>query len=355
MRTGLYNRHGKLGAKIVDFSGWEMPLQYRGIVEEHLAVRERVGIFDVSHMGRILVTGPEAENLLDYLSTNAIKGKNDHSVTYTVWCLESGGTLDDLLVYKQSPTEYFVVVNAGNRQKDLNHLRKWGENFDVSIEDRFDDGILAIQGPHAPSLMGEIFAEAKELPSMHAIPVSYQGEEIILSRTGYTGEQGFEVYGNIDAIADLWDRILMTGQPFGIVPAGLGARDTLRLEMGFALYGHELTEEIAPIETVAAWTVKKNKGDFLGREALEHWTKARRQYGIMLQDRGIARQGYDLYQEEKWVGKVVSGTMSPSLRRPIAIILVEEKFREGDNIEVQIRHHRCRANIVKLPFYRRSS
>lgn len=354
MKTGLYEKHCALGAKIVDFAGWEMPVQYQGIIHEHKAVRENVGIFDVSHMGRVNIKGPDAEKLVDYLSTNKMSGKKDFSATYTVWCLESGGSVDDLIVYKQGPEDFFVIVNASNREKDLQHLLKVGASYHVEIEDRYSDGILAVQGPKAIQLAGKIFEEVNGLKPMRFAPVNYQGEEIILSGTGYTGAGGLEIYAPMPAAVELWDRFMDLGQDEGIQPIGLGARDTLRLEMGFALYGHELSEEIAPTESVSAWTVKWDKGDFLGKQALEKLQdspKKRSQYGVVLTDRGIAREGCEVYQEDTLIGQVTSGTMSPCLNQAIAIILVERKLQEGDNVQIQIRNNRCNGRVVKLPFY----
>lgn len=354
MKTGLYEKHRVLGAKIVDFAGWEMPVQYQGIIHEHKAVRENVGIFDVSHMGRINIKGPEAEKLLDYLSTNKICGKKDFSATYTVWCLESGGSVDDLIVYKEGLEKFFVIVNASNREKDLEHLRKAGASYDVEIEERYSDGILAVQGPKAMRVAAKIFSEANDLKPMRFAQVNFQGDEIILSGTGYTGSGGLEIYAPMPATVELWDRFMDLGRDEGIQPIGLGARDTLRLEMGFALYGHELSEEIAPIESVSAWTVKWDKEDFLGKRALENLKnspKRRSQYGVVLTDRGIAREGCEVYQENTLIGRVTSGTMSPCSSQAIAIILVERKLKEGDNIQIQVRNNRCNGKVVKLPFY----
>ena len=355
MRTGLYEKHLALGAKMVDFAGWEMPIQYKGIIHEHLAVREKVGIFDVSHMGRVLVKGPEAEKLLDYLSTNKIVGKKDLTATYTVWCKESGGAIDDLIVYKQAHDSFFVVFNASNRLNDLQHLQQIGAEYDVKIQDCFEGGILAVQGPKATPVILGMFKEAQNIKPMRFLPVNFHGEEIILAGTGYTGAGGFEFYASMPAIVQLWDQILDQGQEYGIEPVGLGARDTLRLEMGFALYGHELSEEIAPTESVSRWTVKWDKGDFLGRTALEnleHNPHKRSQCGIVLKERGIAREGCPVFKDGKPIGEVTSGTMSPSLKKAIAIILVEGKLQEGENIEVKIRDKHCLAEVVKLPFYK---
>jgi len=354
MKTILNEQHRALGAKLVEFCGWEMPIQYKGVIQEHMAVRQHVGIFDVSHMGRILVEGNDAEDILDYLSTNALKNKQDGNATYTVWCNEEGMCVDDLIVYRESSTRFFVIVNAGNREKDLNHIQSHAKDWDVKIIDRYkEDGIIAIQGPKAEELVISQFPEAKDVKPMHFMAVNYQGGRIILSRTGYTGAGGFEIYAPNNSIIKLWDLFLTKGEKEGIEPIGLGARDTLRLEKGYALYGHELSDKIAPNESVSGWTIKWDKGEFLGKRALEALQKhpsKRSEYGILLEDKGIAREGYAVFYEGKAIGSVTSGTFSPSLNRAIAIVLVEKKFKEGDSVEIQIRQNLCRGTITKLPF-----
>lgn len=349
MRTALFDRHCALGAKIVEFCGWEMPVQYQGIIPEHKTVREKVGIFDVSHMGRILVEGADAEKYLDYLSTNAISGKEAGSATYTVWSTPKGGCVDDVIVYKIDSTHFFVIVNAGNRQKDLAHLKQQSMGFNVQIQDRFqEEGIIAIQGPKALNLISEIFPEAQQLKFMHFVLFD---NGIILSATGYTGSGGFEVYAPHALIVKLWDQLLEQGQKYGIAPIGLGARDTLRLEMGYALYGHELSEEISANESVSAWTLKWGK-DFLGKEAMQKIEpNKRREYGVVLLEKGIAREGYEVFHHDQSVGKVTSGNYSPTLDKAIAIILVKEKLSKGDIVEIQIRNNRIKAEVVELPFY----
>ena len=333
MRTALYDRHIQLGAKMVDFAGWEMPIQYSGIVREHLAVRNKAGLFDVSHMGCIHVEGPDAEEFLDYLSTNKIKGKQDFSATYTVWCAENGTCIDDVIIYKISQTHFFVIVNASNRQKDLDHLQRESQKFNVRITPYFSGGIIAIQGPQALPIVSKIFPEASTLENMHFKILSFNYQNIYLSATGYTGAGGFEIYGNEEAIVELWDRLLNEGNTLGIIPVGLGARDTLRLEKGYALYGHELSEEIVASETVSAWTIKKAKKNFLGEQAidlLENTPQKRHSYGIVLKDKGIARQGHTIWKEGHQIGRVTSGTFSPSLNKAIAIGLVTEKLQPGN-------------------------
>lgn len=355
MKTALYDKHVALGGKMVEFSGWEMPIYYKGIIHEHHAVRQHVGIFDVSHMGRVLVEGKDAERFLDYVSTNKIIGKDNLTATYTVLGDATGGSVDDVIIYKQAPERFFVVVNAGNRGKDLEHLKKEGLHFDVSITDRYrDEGILAIQGPDACSLMSKLFPGAAQLKKMRFAPEVYKGTPLILARTGYTGSDGFEVYAPIDAIVALWDDLLEEGASYGIEPIGLGARDTLRLEAGYALYGHELSDVIAPVESVSSWTVKWDHRNFLGKpvlHALANSPTKRSQYGIILLDKGIAREGYEVVKEGVVIGKVTSGTLSPTLNQAIAIVLVQGALQEGDLVDVVIRGNLVKAKVVRLPFW----
>lgn len=354
MKTILYEQHLSLGAKMVDFGGWQMPIQYKGIISEHIAVRQHVGIFDVSHMGRISIEGKDAGKLLEYLSTNYIIKKPDGSATYTVWCNESGMCLDDLIIYKISSSNFFIVVNAGNRQKDLDHLKHHAAKFDVIITDYYQDGgILAVQGPKADALVSHVFPTAASLKPMHFISDHYENEEIFVARTGYTGEDGFEIYASNAITKKLWDKLLEDGKQFSIEPIGLGARDTLRLEMGYALYGHEINETITPTESVSTWTVKFDKDDFIGKKSLEATPAKRHEYGIVLENKGIPREGCEVFDTSgNLIGKVSSGTFSPSLNQGIAIVLVEKNLHEGDNVDVKIRQHLCRAKVIKLPFYK---
>lgn len=351
MKTELYESHVALGGKMVDFAGWEMPIQYEGIIAEHQAVRESVGIFDVSHMGRVLIQGRDAERLLDFLSVSEISKKPDLTATYTVWCNENGGCVDDLIVYKFSSRDYFVVVNASNREKDLAHILKNTHGFEVQITDRYQqEGILAIQGPRAKEVVGSLFPKAVLIKPMHLLPLKYLGDEVIVASTGYTGSGGYEIFSSHATIHKLWDIFIERG----VKPIGLGARDTLRLEMGYALYGHEISETICPNESVSAWTIKGDKKDFLGKKALEKIEKnkdKRSEFGIILQGPGIAREGYEVFFDGKKIGSVTSGTFSPSLNQSIALILVNEPLYEGDLVDVQIRKNQVKGKVVKLPFY----
>jgi aminomethyltransferase len=358
MKTALYDRHRALGAKIVSFGGWEMPIQYKGILAEHQAVRQAVGLFDVSHMGRILVSGSMAEYLLDHLSTNHISTKLPFSATYTVWCDAQGKCIDDVIIYRIDSTHFFVIVNASNRQKDLDHLNAHAQGLEVTIQDCFaNQGILALQGPNAKPLLTTLFPQIETLKPMHFISLSEQGQNFYVSRTGYTGAGGYELYAPDDYIISLWDRLLEKGKAYQIEPIGLGARDTLRLEMGFALYGHEISEAIAPNESLAAWTIKWDKANFLGKEALEKLEKnslKRHAYGIKLIEPGIPRQGYSVFKEGIKIGEVTSGSFSPTLNQAIALILVDRPLKIEEEIAIQIRQTLCHAHVVQLPFVRKN-
>jgi aminomethyltransferase len=354
MKTALYQRHVDLGAKIVDFSGWEMPLQYEGVLVEHRAVREVCGLFDVSHMGRIDIKGIDAEKLMDFASTNRIVGKDEGSATYTVWCRHDGGSVDDAIVYRQGPADFFVIVNASNREKDLNHLNSLAQSsgFETKIQDRYAGmGILALQGPSATALLTSFLPEVKELKPMHFL---HMPTGLIITRTGYTGAGGFELIGENKQIIEWWDRLINEG----VKPVGLAARDTLRLEMGFALYGHELEESIAPSESVSAWTIKRKDRDFLGKNALEKLERnpmKRHAYGVRCIERGIPRQGTPVLKDGKVIGQATSGSFSPTLNTGIALVLVQEPLQAGEKVSLQIRQMLCQTQVVELPFVRRTA
>lgn len=355
MRTSLYDEHAHLGAKFIDFGGWEMPLHYsQGIIAEHHAVRNKTGIFDVSHMGRVAIEGPDAEVLLDRMSTNIICGKPDYSAVYTVWCDEQGGSVDDLIAYRYNAQRYFVIVNASNRAKDVAHLRQQAKGFAVEINECFHgEGILAVQGPHAKGLVVELFPAAASLKPMRFVEATYHGQQLIIAETGYTGAKGVELYVPQSILIDVWKTLLQQGSQSGLVPVGLGARDTLRLEMGYALYGHELSNTIAPTESVAAWAVKMDKGDFLGKEALMALQQSQQQRhacGVVLTDPGVARENYEVYQNDICIGKVTSGTHSPTLNKSIALILSQPKLQLGDQVQIKIRQRLANAVVTKLPF-----
>lgn len=359
MKTALYDQHVALGAKLVPFAGWEMPLQYKGILSEHQAVRQAVGLFDVSHMGRIHIQGPDVEQLLDFLSTHRIAGRKPGSAAYTVWCDAHGGSIDDVIVYKIDENHFFVIANASNRDKDLVHLSTQAQlqSFDVEIQETFSQaGILALQGPSAFPLLTSLLPEVQFLKPMHFL--AFDNGNFFVSRTGYTGAGGFELYGLAQKIVEWWNLLMEEGRAYGIQPAGLGARDTLRLEMGFALYGHELSDTIAPNESVSAWTVKWDKPHFLGKIALQKIEESptkRWPYGVRLLEKGIPRQGCCVIKNHVVIGEVTSGSFSPVLGEGIALILVQTPLQIGDFIAIQIRQNLCHAQVVELPFMRKTA
>lgn len=356
MRTALYDRHVASGAKIVPFAGWDMPLSYRGILLEHQAVRQRAGLFDVSHMGRIDIEGKEAESFVNFLSTNELIHKTDGTVTYTVLCDEQGGSVDDVLIYRFHSQHFSLVANASNREKDWNHLKKYASQFDVHLSHHFDDrGLLALQGPLAGQILASLVPQSQSLKPMRLMVMQDENQEILISRTGYTGADGFELSIPNRLLGKWWDRLLEKGKPLGLEPVGLGARDVLRLEMGFALYGHELSDTIAPTESVAAWTVKWQKPSFLGRAALDALEKSpakRLMYGITIREGGIAREGYPVFLDDACIGHVTSGSFSPTLNQAIAIILVNQPLVIEQEVRVDIRRQLWRARVAKLPFIR---
>ncbi len=360
-RTPLFDLHRQLGARLVEFGGWEMPVQYSGILEEHEAVRRRAGLFDVSHMGEFRVEGPGALDLLQRWVPNNVARLEVNQALYTQICRPDGGTLDDLVIYRLGDGQYMVVVNAGTADKDWAWLGEFAADkagftlSNVSAE----TALLALQGPLAERILQPLTqAPLAEIGFYHCAPGAVAGLAALISRTGYTGEDGFELYvASADAPA-LWQALLAAGAPEGLLPAGLGARDTLRLEAGYCLYDHELTEEITPLEAGLGWTVKLDKGvDFVGREALAREKQEglrRKLVGIELRDRGVARAGYPILREGAPTGQVTSGTLSPTLKRPIALGYVPPAHAAaGTELAIEIRGKAVPAAIVPLPFYRR--
>jgi aminomethyltransferase len=360
-RTPLFDVHRELGARLVEFGGWEMPVQYSGILEEHRAVRERAGLFDVSHMGEFLCQGPAALDFLQALVPNNVARLADDQALYTQILRPDGGTLDDLLIYRLGEHRYMLVVNAGTADKDWSHFSKHAAGrADVTLANISDaTALLALQGPLAQAILqpltdvplGEIAYYASREGAVARIGCR-------ISRTGYTGEAGFELYCPAEHAADLWRALMEAGRPQVLLPAGLGARDTLRLEAGYCLYGHELTEEITPLEAGLGWTVKVDKGtDFIGREALAAEKRdglRRKLIGIEPRDRGIPREGYAILREGARVGTVTSGTMSPTLGRPAGMGYVPPALaKPGTELAVEIRGKPVPAVVVALPFYKR--
>jgi aminomethyltransferase len=361
-RTPLYNSHVKLGGKIVPFAGWELPVQYSGLVAEHNTVRSRAGLFDVSHMGEILVSGPEAEKALNYLTCNAVQTLCDGKGHYNAIINERGGVVDDIIIYRFGPQKFFICVNAANTTKDFAWFSSHNK-FDAKFEDqsaRF--GQIALQGPRAPEILGKLLGQAvQELKSFHFMECRLASQPLIVARTGYTGEDGFELFIPWDGTEAIWETILETGNSQGLVPCGLGARDSLRLEACYPLHGHELSDDISAIESGLGWIVKFDKGDFMGRDILlqhKNTGAPRSITGLFIDDQGIARNGDKVFSNGalcEEIGGVTSGTKTPTVNRALALALIERKYAEiGTTLSVEVRGKRLLAHVVKRPFYKRS-
>lgn len=360
-RTSLYALHVGLGGRMVEFGGWEMPVQYAGIVEEHRAVRTAAGLFDVSHMGELVIDGPGALDSLQRIITNDAARLAVGSGLYTPMCLPSGGIVDDITVFRIAEQRYLLVVNAATTAKDFAWIRDHTRNAEA--RDRSPEfALLALQGPLANRILGRVTrADLSGLEFFHFIdPVDVAGvQECVISRTGYTGEDGFEVAIPWDAAPNVWEALIDSGRPDGLLPVGLGARDTLRLEAGFMLYGNDIDETTTPLEAPLAWTVKLEKGEFIGRDTLVRQKQqgvGRKLVGFEMLERAIPRHGYGLLAGGRKAGQVTSGTFGPWVDKSIGMGYVAAEFaRPGTELAVEIRGRTARAATVKLPFYKRSS
>lgn len=356
-RTPLYEAHRTAGARLVEFAGWEMPVQYSGIIEEHTAVRTRAGLFDVSHMGEIEVRGAGALAACQRLTTNDVARLGDGQAQYTLLCLPEGGVVDDVIVYRRSATRYFFCVNASNRDVDFAWMREQTREAEV-IDCSDDYAQIALQGPRAGTILGRLTALALDrVPSFAFVEGPVAGFDALLAHTGYTGEDGWEIYCAPSAARGLWDALLESGVVDGLQPAGLGARDTLRLEAALPLYGHELSRDTTPLEAGLSRFVRMEKGPFIGRDSLDRQRKEglrRTLVGIELRDPGIARQGYAVHHDGAPVGEITSGTKSPTLNRAIALAYVGAQVgATGTRLAVEIRGRMAAAEVVRRPFYRR--
>lgn len=352
-RTCLYERHCQAGALIQPFGGFDMPIQYTSIIDEHNAVRQHCGVFDVSHMGEIVVTGPDAEKYVNHIFTNDITDAPIHKIYYGMMLYPDGGTVDDLLVYKMAPNHFFIVVNAANIDKDDAWMREQARGFDVVLENKSDYyGQLAVQGPESPSVMEEVLKiPCSELVFYTCKTLKVDGEEIIVSRTGYTGEDGFEIYGSTNFIVKQWDQLMASHR---CVPCGLGCRDTLRFEVGLPLYGDELSKDISPVMAGLSMFCKLDKPEFIGKDALvEQKTNgvAQRLRGIELDDKAVPRHGYTVLKDGKPVGIVTTGYRLISVDKSCAVALVDASLKLGDRVEIQIRRKTFPGTIVKKKFY----
>ena len=359
-KTPLNKEHKRLGAKMVDFGGWEMPVQYTSILEEHKAVRERAGVFDVSHMGEILVEGKDAISFVDHLIVNSVSKLKNGQICYSPMCYENATIVDDLLAYRFSENKIFLVVNASNTDKDYEWIKKQSKNFDVKVSNLSNDyAQIAFQGPKAEEILSQISGvRLPDIEFYHFTTGRINGIECIISRTGYTGEDGFELYFNPEAAEAMWRKLLEIGQPYDVKPCGLGARDTLRFEACYMLYGNDIDDTTTPLEAGLKWTIDFSKEEFNGKDVLlkqkEEGLK-RRLRGLEI-SKGIARHGYKVFSADgKEIGYITSGTKSPTLGKSLALAYLEKGYTKlGTEVFVQIHGKNVSANVIKTPFYRGS-
>lgn len=359
--TPLHAEHVAFGAKIVPFAGYAMPIQYpTGILKEHQAVRNAAGLFDVSHMGELEVRGADALDLVQYVLTNDASRLAVGQAQYTVLCRDDGGTLDDCIVYRFED-RYMIVVNAANLDKDRRWIERHAGRFDAELVDRSaDTGLLALQGPEAQEILTRLTdADLDAIRFYHFVEDAVAGREAVISRTGYTGEDGFELYVAADDAGHVWRELIRVGAPEGLLPAGLGARDSLRLEVGYALYGNDLEEERTPLEAGLGWVVKLDKGEFLGRDALARQKETgltERLIGFVLQERGFPRHGYAIRHDGETAGSVTSGVLSPSIGKGVGLAyMTADSAKPGTAIEVMIRDQPVAAEVTRPPFYTEGS
>lgn len=354
-KTALHAIHESLNAKLVPFAGYEMPIQYEGIIAEHERVRTAAGLFDVSHMGEFWVEGPEAEAFVDYATVNNVASMNKGQVQYSCMCLEDGGIVDDLLIYKFAD-RFLLVVNASNIDKDWDHLTSIAEKYDVTMSNSSDEiSLVALQGPSSREILDTLTAANLEtLEYYHFGIADIAGLTVIISRTGYTGELGYELYHDPKDAAQLWSAILKAGESHGIGPVGLGARDTLRLEMKYCLYGNDIDETTTPLEARIGWAVDLDHTDFMGKDALVKQKSAgltRFLVAFKMLERGLPRNGYEIFRGDEQVGVVTSGGQSPSLKQGIGLAYVSKPHHKiGTELEIEIRGKRLGVQIVKPPF-----
>jgi aminomethyltransferase len=358
-QTPLYQEHLNLGAKMIDFGGWILPVQYKGIATEHLACRKSAAIFDVSHMGEILIEGKDASIFLNQILTNNIKKISPKQAQYTIACTENGGCVDDLIVYKISDEKYFLCVNAANTDKDFKWFQTQAEKlkFNVNIKNLSDDyAQIAIQGKNAVHILQKLTSlDLSKIKTYWFDEGEVLNTKSFIARTGYTGEDGFEIYFSKDKASKIWNTLLEEGKKYDLEPAGLGARDTLRTEMKYALYGNEISETLNPIEAGLGWVCDLEKDNFIGKTALLNFKQNpnKKLVGLIALDQAIARHGYLVFINEKEVGFVTSGTLSPSLNKPIAIAYVPLSHSKiGSIVDIKIRDKFYKYQVVPTPFYK---
>ncbi|MCF6094199.1 glycine cleavage system aminomethyltransferase GcvT [Microaerobacter geothermalis] len=360
-RTPLFPVYEKYGGKTIDFGGWELPVQFSKIQEEHEAVRSRAGLFDVSHMGEVMVKGKDALSYIQMLITNDVSKLEVNQALYSPMCYPDGGTVDDLLVYKLADDEYLLVINASNIEKDVEWMKKHLEGEVTVTNVSSETAQLALQGPLAEQVLQKLTDTDLSHIGFFRFHknMDLDGIQALVSRTGYTGEDGFEIYLSPEDAISLWDKILEAGKDEGVLPCGLGARDTLRFEAKLPLYGQELTADITPIEAGLGFAVKTDKvEDFIGKEVLKDQKEngaPRKLVGIEMIDRGIPRSHYPVYAGDEKIGEVTTGTQSPTLKKNVGLVLIKKEYAElGQELDVEIRGKRLKAAVVKTPFYKRN-
>lgn len=356
-KTAFYNVHNNYNAKIVEFAGFYMPIQYTSIIAEHKAVRNNVGVFDVSHMGEIFIRGEKALDFIQKITINDASKLHPGRVQYSAMCYENGGVVDDLLIYMVSSSEYLLVVNAANLEKDYNWMIK-NNDLEVEIDNQSDNySLLAVQGPKSKDTLQKLFGISLDIEYYHFIQTSFQGMDFIISRTGYTGELGYELYFkcNIEQAEEFWNNLFSAGKEFDIQPIGLGARDTLRLEMGYSLYGNDISQDTNPLEAGLGWITKLNKNNnFIGKEALlkiKSEGSNRKLVPLVIEEKAFPRHGYEVAAGEDIIGFLTSGTVSPILDKGIALAYVKSEYSQpGNTVSVIIRGKKVPAEVVTLPF-----
>jgi len=356
-RTSLYDFQRQQGARFVPFCGWELPVQFTGILDEHKAVRSHAGLFDVSHMGEVEVTGPDSEKFLDTIVANKVEGLPNGKALYTLMCYEDGGAVDDIILYRLASERFFICLNACNTDKDVAWIQKHTGSFDCRIAHVSHEWVqLALQGPKALEIIESLEVKAGALPRFGVVETAVCGIDAILARTGYTGEDGIEIFCPWESGPSMAEQIFKAGASFGLKLCGLGARDSLRLEAGYPLYGHEISESISPLQAGLGWTVKLDKPcDFIGKAALSAEKKrgpAQRLIYFKLEGRRIARQGTPVFCGRREVGEVVSGTLSPILNRPIGAALIETSDVDPDALHVDLRGHKVNLERAKPPLHK---
>jgi aminomethyltransferase len=354
VQTPFYDIHKSLGAKIVDFHGWKMPLQYSGIVDEHVNVRTNVGLFDVSHMGRFEIKGQDSLTCLQKLVTNDLEKLADHQALYSPMCYQDGGIVDDIIAYRLAHDHFLIVVNASNRSKDFEWISEHSKSLHVEdISDR--TSLLAIQGPRACDVLQKLVeTDLQSVKPFHLVDENIDGIECLLSRTGYTGEDGFEIFFDSSRI-EIWAKLMEYAKIFGVKPTGLGARDTLRLEAGLMLYGNDMDENTTPLEVPLKWTISfGKKQEFIGKKALGNIRPSRKLVGFEVMEKRIARQGNKVLVNGLEVGFVTSGSFSPTLRKSIGFCFVPVDVLQNQSLQIDIGGKHYEAKVTSTRFYKRN-